>query len=334
MRLAISTSSSMSGWSLARSGRLQIGCSQAASSRRRSIRTGSSVGRTSSICSALDHRGRTRRPDDYRATVDHVHSRRLVEVVVGGQDAFELQLPSPAGAIALKVTALSTRRADRDLDDLVRLPALVPAVELVREDLKSAERRALGSIGALHDRGRRDWRVAADPNDARAAFVQLPTSRRAIPSISCRNNQLLKSVVPTGLVPSSCREASSIRAAARRHHLYSLSSRHSSAVEQLFRKQQVLGSNPSVGSSDHESKPAKWPASRVPGAVVLRRGPRRDVVARPLFRLPVQAVGGSVASAARWARACQASRIDSILGGSRSSPGASPSARAPPNGAR
>jgi hypothetical protein len=28
--------------------------------------------------------------------------------------------------------------------------------------------------------------------------------------------------------------------------------RHSSAVEQLFRKQQVLGSNPSVGSSDHQ----------------------------------------------------------------------------------
>jgi hypothetical protein len=30
---------------------------------------------------------------------------------------------------------------------------------------------------------------------------------------------------------------------------HSLPSRHSSAVEQLFRKQQVLGSNPSVGST-------------------------------------------------------------------------------------
>ena len=33
------------------------------------------------------------------------------------------------------------------------------------------------------------------------------------------------------------------------HRLYSRSRRHSSAVEQLFRKQQVLGSNPSVGST-------------------------------------------------------------------------------------
>ena len=32
--------------------------------------------------------------------------------------------------------------------------------------------------------------------------------------------------------------------------------RHSSAVEQLFRKQQVLGSNPSVGSSNLNVKPA------------------------------------------------------------------------------
>jgi hypothetical protein len=38
------------------------------------------------------------------------------------------------------------------------------------------------------------------------------------------------------------------RAALWRRHLYSRSGRHSSAVEQLFRKQQVLGSNPSVGS--------------------------------------------------------------------------------------
>jgi hypothetical protein len=33
-------------------------------------------------------------------------------------------------------------------------------------------------------------------------------------------------------------------------HLYSRYGRHSSAVEQLFRKQQVLGSNPSVGSTN------------------------------------------------------------------------------------
>ena len=41
--------------------------------------------------------------------------------------------------------------------------------------------------------------------------------------------------------------------------------RHSSAVEQLFRKQQVLGSNPSVGSTLHAqlSRPSKPPVPRL-----------------------------------------------------------------------
>jgi hypothetical protein len=39
------------------------------------------------------------------------------------------------------------------------------------------------------------------------------------------------------------------RAIVREQHLYFDRRRHSSAVEQLFRKQQVLGSNPSVGST-------------------------------------------------------------------------------------
>ena len=53
----------------------------------------------------------------------------------------------------------------------------------------------------------------------------------------------------------AARLESSVRTAAdRRHHLYSRSGRHSSAVEQLFRKQQVLGSNPSVGSTPLPSR--------------------------------------------------------------------------------
>jgi hypothetical protein len=49
-----------------------------------------------------------------------------------------------------------------------------------------------------------------------------------------------------------------VRAAVQSHHLYSPSGRHSSVVEQLFRKQQVLGSNPSVGSTLSRVKRPLW----------------------------------------------------------------------------
>jgi hypothetical protein len=100
-------------------------------------------------------------------------TRRVAEVAVAGQDHFDLPIPTLAGAIALKVAAFSIRRADRDLEDLVRLLALVGDVEVLRDELKPADRRALGSIGALRDRGHRAWRVARDPDDAQAALARL-----------------------------------------------------------------------------------------------------------------------------------------------------------------
>jgi hypothetical protein len=51
------------------------------------------------------------------------------------------------------------------------------------------------------------------------------------------------------LITTGCARDRVQRADVHRQHLYSRSGRHSSAVEQLFRKQQVLGSNPSVGST-------------------------------------------------------------------------------------
>ena len=59
--------------------------------------------------------------------------------------------------------------------------------------------------------------------------------------------------------------ASPRTSAVLKQHLYSPSRRHSSAVEQLFRKQQVLGSNPSVGSNEHNS--GARPNGRLPIAV-------------------------------------------------------------------
>lgn len=85
----------------------------------------------------------------------------------------ELPVPSLAGAIALKTAAYDSRRAGRDLDDLVRLLALIEDVEVFRGELKPAERRRLGSIAGLKDAAHAAWTAAADPDDARAAFARL-----------------------------------------------------------------------------------------------------------------------------------------------------------------
>ena len=52
-------------------------------------------------------------------------------------------------------------------------------------------------------------------------------------------------ILPTGASGAAC----GVNADAHEHRLSLARRRHSSAVEQLFRKQQVLGSNPSVGST-------------------------------------------------------------------------------------
>jgi hypothetical protein len=55
----------------------------------------------------------------------------------------------------------------------VRLLALVGDVEAARAELKPAERRLLGLARPLADERSRTWRVAADPDEARAAWRRL-----------------------------------------------------------------------------------------------------------------------------------------------------------------
>jgi hypothetical protein len=102
-----------------------------------------------------------------------LETRRPVEVEIAGIGRAELEVPSLAGAIAMKAAAYEARREGRDLEDLVRLLALVEDVEALRGELKPAERRRLGSISGLQDAARRAWSVAVDPDDARAAFARL-----------------------------------------------------------------------------------------------------------------------------------------------------------------
>ncbi len=56
---------------------------------------------------------------------------------------------------------------------LVRLLGLVPDVETVRAELKSGDRRLLGSVSSLHDPGHIAWSVVEDADDAQAAFARL-----------------------------------------------------------------------------------------------------------------------------------------------------------------
>jgi hypothetical protein len=89
------------------------------------------------------------------------------------------------------------------------------------------------------------------------------------------------SVIPIGALgtkaPRGCRERglksgpSSLKLdPSRTSLLFCASRRHSSAVEQLFRKQQVLGSNPSVGSTP----PFRAPEALLSGLPDRSAGPR------------------------------------------------------------
>jgi hypothetical protein len=94
---------------------------------------------------------------------------------------------------------------------------------------------------------------------------------------------------PRRLVP--CVTAGVRRAAVRTHQLYWPSRRHSSAVEQLFRKQQVLGSNPSVGSTLPRTNFANSRSS------VRIRSPAPPLVPRPNPRCPMRISRPSIATA-------------------------------------
>jgi predicted nucleotidyltransferase len=100
-------------------------------------------------------------------------TRRLLEINVVGVGSGLLPVPSLVGAIVLKVHAWEARQAARDAEDLVRLLEIVVDVEVARDELKLAERRALGHVQPLTDPTHRAWRAAHDFEEARAAFYQL-----------------------------------------------------------------------------------------------------------------------------------------------------------------
>jgi predicted nucleotidyltransferase len=100
-------------------------------------------------------------------------TRRVLEVRVVGQGEGMLPAPSLVGGIVLKLRAWEERQAQRDAEDLVRLLALVGDVEALRSEMKPAERRLLGQVRPLVDPRGRLWRAAADPEEARAAFLRL-----------------------------------------------------------------------------------------------------------------------------------------------------------------
>ncbi len=109
------------------------------------------------------------------------------------------------------------------------------------------------------DRGGARWHAPGvarrcRPDDAQAACARSLTGKSATPGAEPISSVGLR--IAHGQVPLTAVMAS-IAAAHSRPVVPSPARRHSSAVEQLFRKQQVLGSNPSVGSSEsNRSRPA------------------------------------------------------------------------------
>jgi predicted nucleotidyltransferase len=102
---------------------------------------------------------------------------RRLEVDVVGVGSGALPVPSLAGAIVLKVLAWHARQAARDVEDLVRLLAVVIDVEPLSRELKHSERQALSRVRPLSDPAHSAWRVATDREDAQAAFDRLASSR-------------------------------------------------------------------------------------------------------------------------------------------------------------
>jgi predicted nucleotidyltransferase len=100
-------------------------------------------------------------------------TRHAVAVDAAGAGEGIVFVPSLAGMLVLKVAAWQGRRAERDLEDLVRLLDLVPDAGELRSQLKPAERRRLAAIDALADQRHLAWRVAQDPEDARAALARI-----------------------------------------------------------------------------------------------------------------------------------------------------------------
>lgn len=102
-----------------------------------------------------------------------MQTRRSVSVDVEGLGDRLVPVPSLPGAIAMKVRAFQSRRADRDTEDLVRLLRLVVDVEQVRAELKPAERRGLGRVAALRDPDGAPWRLLSNTEDARSAWERI-----------------------------------------------------------------------------------------------------------------------------------------------------------------
>jgi hypothetical protein len=102
-----------------------------------------------------------------------LETRRLVGLDIVGGDSAMVPVPTLTGALVLKLSAAETRQEARDLQDIVRMLAIIDDVEAVRSSLRPAERRRFAAL--WHTMGPTDpaWRVARDPEDARIALARI-----------------------------------------------------------------------------------------------------------------------------------------------------------------
>lgn len=100
-------------------------------------------------------------------------TRRQLDLSIDQVGEGSVSVPSVAGMLVLKTKAWQARRADRDIQDIVRLLDLANDPKQLRAELKSSERRSLKAISELADEHHGAWRVATYPADARASLHRI-----------------------------------------------------------------------------------------------------------------------------------------------------------------
>jgi hypothetical protein len=102
-----------------------------------------------------------------------LETRRLVGLDIVGGDSAMVPVPTLTGALVLKLSAAETRQEARDLQDIVRMLAIIDDVEEVRSSLRQTERRRFATLSHTMGTTNPAWRIARDPEDARIALARI-----------------------------------------------------------------------------------------------------------------------------------------------------------------
>lgn len=102
-----------------------------------------------------------------------LETRQQVRLDIVGVGKAQVPVPTLVGALVLKLSAAEARQEPRDLQDIVRLLAIVVDIEEVRSALRPTERRRLSALARVMGPTHPAWRVAGEPQDAQIALARI-----------------------------------------------------------------------------------------------------------------------------------------------------------------